>query len=208
MRSLTLLLWLVTATFAVTAAHAQASPIHRCVDAQGHQVFTDRRCVDMQATPTLPPANIPAATAPVGSPAPSAAPQLCAASEDALRQQVVDAFAAHDPNRIAGLMLWTGYSERAVVDDIQSLRSLVQYPLIDIDGGSSPASSEAPDLYDASQPLSSLLATPSSGPRRASAPPTDQLVLVTGAGDGSGSTRETRFSLSRQSGCVWMLPPD
>lgn len=206
MRSLTFLLWLVAAVFAAPPAHAQASAIHRCVDAQGRQVFTDRRCADMQATPALPQPSQPAAAAaaPMASHSPSAAPQLCAASADALRQQVVDAFATHDPNRIAGLMLWTGYSERAVVGDIVSLRDLVKHPLVDIDGGSSPGRAEAPDIYDASQPLSQLLAAPASGTTQA--PPADQLVLVTAAGDGTGGTRETRFSLSRQSGCVWMLP--
>lgn len=204
MRSLTFLPWLVSAVFAAPAAHAQASAIHRCIDAQGHQVFTDRRCADMQATPALPQPSQPAAAAPLASPSPSAAPQLCAANTDALRQQVVDAFATHDPNRIAGLMLWTGYSQRAVVGDIVSLRDLVQHPLVDIDDGSSPEHAEAPDIYDASQPLSQLLAAPANG--TTPAPPADQLVLVTAAGDGTGGTRETRFSLSRQSGCVWMLP--
>lgn len=204
------LIWLLAMLLAAPAVHAQAAgTIHRCVDNQGHQIFTDRHCADMQATPALPPPNVPGATAPTPSRQPSAAPELCAASVGALRQQVVDAFATHDPNRIAGLMLWNGYSQHAVVGDIEALHDLVQQPLIDIDDGSSPPSTEPPDIYDVSRPLTELLAPRDGDPEATdAAPPAAQLVLITGLGHGDGSTRETRFALSRQSGCVWMLPPD
>jgi hypothetical protein len=72
--------------------------------APGTRVFTDRACADLDATPALPQGD----AAPDASPLPGGprSPQLCAATLDELRQQVVDAFAARDPNRLAGLMLW------------------------------------------------------------------------------------------------------
>lgn len=210
MRLLMILACLVVALTATTAAHARQAVIHRCIDAHGQQIFTDRSCADMQATPVLPPATAPGATAPgvtvipgVSPAAPPVDPRFCADSVDLLRQQIVDAFATRDANRLAGLVLWNGYGRQSVIGQIRTLSKLMQHPLIDVDDGSASAPPPAlPGLYDASQPLTQILTPAASLPA-----PAERLVLVTGADGGEGGTRETTFGLARQSGCVWLLPP-
>lgn len=205
MRLLATLTLLMIALPASPLVHArQQGDIRRCVDAQGHQVFTDRSCASMQATPALPAANHPSVPGAVAPALSSRAPQLCAGNVADLRQQIVDAFAVRDPNRIAGLTLWGGYGESGVVAGIRALAELMQHPLLDIRGADpAPAASAPPDLYDASRPLTQILAS-SDNPQAPTG--NDQLTVVTGAGDGSGGTRDTTFGLTRQSGCVWLLP--
>ncbi|WP_114238868.1 DUF4124 domain-containing protein [Dyella sp. C9] len=163
--------------------------IHRCVGADGNPVFTDQPCAALQATPVAS-TPAPASTAAM-SVAPAAAlasppPVLCASSVAALRQSMVDAFATRDPNRLAGLMIWNGYGREAVVSDIRSLGALMQRPLLDI--------GEA----DEDEPA----ATSSAGPPRTNGD--TQLVVRTASDDGSGVPRETRFSVVRRSGCLWL----
>jgi len=102
------------------------TPIHRCIGAGGNPVFTDQPCAALQAAPV---AAAPAETDNGSRDAPST---LCAASPDALRQGVIDAFARRDANRLAGLVLWGGQGHRAAVADIQSLAALVRQPLLDV----------------------------------------------------------------------------
>jgi len=114
-------------------ARAQ-TPIYHCIAADGHPVFTDQPCANLQATPAPPSSGTGAA--------PSLRPPAttCAADAEELRAAVVDAFANRDPNRLAGLILWAGYGEHAAVADIRSLAALMQRPLVGIelpdDGGS------------------------------------------------------------------------
>jgi hypothetical protein len=98
----------------------------------------------------------------------------CAGDVDQLRQAVIEAFASGDANRLAGLMLWTGYGKRAAVADIRSLAELMREPLVDI-----ALSGEDPD--DA-----------------------HELVIRTMPGDGRGDARETRLAIERDAGCLWL----
>jgi hypothetical protein len=120
---------------AATVAHAQ-NPIRRCVDANGRQVFTDQPCASVQATDAVAPAT-PVAAAGLTS----TVPVLCAATRAELRQAIVDAFAARDANRLAGLILWNGGSAGTVAD-IRTLNSLTRQPLLDF--GDAQADDEAP----------------------------------------------------------------
>ena len=180
------------------------SPIHRCVDASGQSVFTDRMCADVQATPALPaPAST---TAPASISAPGAPPPiLCANNLDALKQAVVDAFAAHDPNRLTGLMLWNGYGKGSVVGTTRMLSTLMDRPLLDLDTASSrPSSADA----DPPQTLSENPGTSGTAPPPP-APIDDAKLLVihTSSNDGSGAPHETRLGMTKRSGCLWLLPP-
>jgi hypothetical protein len=204
-----LLLVLLAASIARPPLHAQDAGIRRCVDRAGHQVFTDRACVDLDATPALPGSDT--ATAAPAAPANEDRPaQLCAATPGELRRQIVDAFAARDPNRLAGLMLWDGYSRRGVVEQIRALGVLMQQPLLEVSAdGPARVVQTAPfatDLYDASQPL---------GPQGESSPagsdparPPRAVTLVTGPHDASGASTSTRLALIAQSGCLWLRPAD
>ena len=211
MRPLLLLLLFVLAGLASASVHAQGG-IHRCVDAAGRPVFTDRRCVDLDATPALPTSTPATATANDGNAVPNVAPTLCTADIGELRQQVTDAFASHQANRLAGLMLWDDYGERGAVERIRDLAALVAQPLLDLrDGdpgayavGTPPPPNRA--IYDASRPLAEILAPASTVPATGNgdaAPPS--LTAITATGD--GASEATRFPIERRAGCLWLRPP-
>jgi hypothetical protein len=173
------------------AALAQGA-IHRCVDANGAPVFTDRTCASLHATP-VPPAA-PAGAAPVTT---VAAPSttLCAASMDSLKQAVIKAFAARDPNRLAGLMLWGGYGSHAVVADIRTLGQLMRQPLLGIRlvGGDAPPDGARDE------------AAPASGADGDDATLPSALVVSTAA-EGGGVPQQTYFQVTPRAGCLWLRP--
>ena len=208
---LLLLVWLAT-WLGPRPLHAQDAGIHRCVDHAGHPIFTDRVCADLDAPPALPGDTTGAATPLVDAPPRNEdrSAQLCATTLDELRQQIVDAFAARDPNRLAGLMLWDGYSRRGVVEQIRTLGALMRQPLLDV-GDDSPVrvvqtAPSAAALYDASRPLG--LQEQSSAAELDEMRLPAAITLVTGPEDASGASITTRFALVPQSGCLWLRPAD
>lgn len=156
-------------------AHA-SDVVHRCVDAHGSPVFSDQPCTALAATPLQPPAAASLAT-------PDRVPLAgCAATPAALRQRVIRAFAARDPNQLAGLMVWRGYGRSAAIGDIKSLAALVQQPLISIHFGeddAAPATSTSP-------------------------PATDDDARILRVRTSGAAGRSTRFDVSRQAGCLWL----
>jgi hypothetical protein len=192
MRLLSALLWLLLLTWAAPAV-AQ-NPIHRCVGANGNPVFTDQLCSTLQATPLNPVAKPPGDDSHPAEPMPI----LCAATLGELRQSVIDAFANHDANRMAGLMLWNGYGHGAAVADIRSLSALMRQPLLDLGPPSGPPPTGASSSTD---PFASA-APPTPAPASA------QLVLHTAGNDGSDSPHELRFDIVRHAGCLWLRNTD
>ncbi len=166
--------------------------IHRCVGPEGTPLFTDQPCAALQATPVVPPPRDDVPTAATPNPATAPPPVLCAATVSELRQSMLDAFATHDPNRLAGLMLWGGYGREGVVADIRSLGGLMQRPLLGI-GQADDDAADATGNGDAEGP-----------PRSADPNGERQLVIRTAANDGSGAPHETRFDIVRRSGCLWL----
>jgi hypothetical protein len=178
----------------IAAANAQGD-IHRCVGADGRPVFTDRVCSDVNATPVLPPASA-ATTTPVTTvgPAQQPPPVLCAADEAHLKQAVVDAFAVHNPNRLAGLMLWDGAGQQAVVANIRTFTRLMTRPLVDVDTESASAT------YDEEDGDSSDMTSASTAAHGGA------LVVQTESDDGDGDTETTRFDIIHHAGCLWLRP--
>lgn len=192
-----ILLWLMLLMVPV-CAKAQGG-IHRCMGADGIPVFTDRVCADVNAAPAVP-APAPASSAqsahaPVSSS--QSAAVTCAADLKQLKQAVIDAFAARNPNRLAGLTLWNGDGKEEVVADIRYFIRLMSRPLIEVKSTSDATSDE--DNPSASQ--LSLSAAPSPAPVRGEA-----LLVRTESDDGSGAMAETRFDVVHRSGCVWLQP--
>ncbi len=183
--------------------------IHRCVGPDGNPLFTDQPCAALQATPATDTSAAGAAHA--SSPQEQAIPPpvLCASSVLELRQSVIDAFSRHDPNRLAGLMLWSGYGRQAVVADIRSMNELMQRPLLDVGEtaeATAPAPSESSDMGSLERSLDPPDA--STPPTVPSPPPADrQMVVRTAANDGSGLPHETHFAVVRRSGCLWLRSP-
>lgn len=167
-------LWLLLALLALPAcAH---DTVYRCVDAHGSPVFSDQPCAALAATPVQPAATPDAAASPGG------APPLrgCAASVAELRQRVIAAFAARDPNQLAGLMLWHGYTRHAAIGDIRTLDDLVRAPLVSIHLGDTGAD-ESPSAAGPADDASSL-------------------QVRTGGADG----RSMRFAIEHRAGCLWL----
>ncbi|OOG48090.1 DUF4124 domain-containing protein [Rhodanobacter sp. C01] len=190
--SLTLLAWAVPGM--------TQNPIHRCIGADGNPLFTDQPCSALQGTPVSPPAAASSTTAA------QPLPVLCAANLDELRQSVINAFASRDANRMAGLMLWSGYGRGAVIADIRSLGSAMRQPLLDV----SPAENPGSDNGDRGDPPpdSSSTAPFASNPPANSSPNNNQLVLHTAGMDDSGNPHELRFDIVRHAGCLWLRSAD
>ncbi|MFC5581593.1 DUF4124 domain-containing protein [Rhodanobacter terrae] len=200
MRQSAALLCLVLLAWAAPA-RAQTE-IHRCIGANGGAVFTDQPCAALQATPVGPAATRGNGTPPATAPPPT----LCAASLGALRQSVIDAFASHDANRMAGLMLWSGFGRGTVIADIRSLGELMKQPLLDVDTPDDSASGDkSPAAAIAANDMAAI-APPGTSPD--SIPANAQLVLHTAGNDGSGSSRELRFDVVSRAGCLWLRNPD
>lgn len=98
-------------------AHAQ---IYRCIGAHGEPVFSGQPC---------------------GNPAPSSNSagttdntfgDVCAASPQALRQAIGEAFTTHDVNRLAGLILWRGMDQASARSVLRSLAEWLKQPLAGI----------------------------------------------------------------------------
>jgi hypothetical protein len=192
MRLLSALLWFILLIW--TAPAVAQNPIQRCIGANGSPVFTDQPCAALQAA-SLDPATKPSESSHSPEPPPTT---LCAATLSELRQSVIDAFANHDANRLAGLMLWNGYGHGAAVTDIRALTALMQRPLLDL----SP-SRDSPPAGDGSSADPLAAATAPAPP-----PVSDQLVLHTAGSDGSGSPHELRFDIVRHAGCLWLRNSD
>jgi hypothetical protein len=191
MRSMTFL-WLLL--LLPVCAKAQGD-IHRCMGTNGVPVFTDRVCSDVNATPVMP-ATAPATSAPAPT-APSQPPAVtCAAGLKQLKQAVIDAFAERNPNRLAGITLWSGDGKEEVVAGIRGFSRLMSRPLIEVKSASASG-----DDDDADASALSLSASPNPRPAHDEA-----LIVRTESDDGSGASEETRFNVVRRSGCVWLRP--
>ena len=164
-------------------------------------MFTDRTCADLQATPAV---NRPdGQSSPTQGAPPPPPPILCARDNQQLRQSVIDAFADHDANRLAGLMLWGGYGHRAAVSDIQSLRQAMRQPLLDLNDPDDPAQTPPPADSSASTALDAMPMNRYS-PSTYGAPSVPQLIVHTAGTDGSGNSQELRFDIIQRDGCLWL----
>ena len=172
MRAPALALLLLLSLLACALPARAQDAIHHCVDAQGNPVFTDQPCASQHATPVQAPAAAASAAAP-GLPIPL---QRCASTAAGLRQRVIYAFAARDPNRLAGLMLWHGYGHVSAVDDIRALARLVRQPLLEIHFGDDPGDDPGSSADNGA----------------------DALQLRTLGDD------DARFAVVRQAGCLWL----
>lgn len=168
--------------------------IHRCIGANGNPVFTDQPCAALQATRVNP---APTTTTSQSYQPP---PILCAATVAQLQQGVTEAFAHHDANRMAGLMLWNGYGSSAATADIRSLANLMRQTLLDINLSATSGAVNndlPPPAESGGSPIAPVPLTASS-----------QLVLHTVGNDGPGGPNEQRLDVVRQAGCLWLRNPD
>lgn len=178
------ILCLLALALCAPLAHAQAQPVYRCIGAQGEPVFSGQPCGTPAAQPGQP------ATAQAGGVA-----SACAASPGALRQAIAQAFAAHDVNQLAGLLLWRGMGQASARATLASLGAWLQQPLTGIAVAS--AAGPPPDATPAAAPSTSS-ANPVSA--ASTAPPPPGYVVSTGGVD--GHTRD--FGVTESGGCWWL----
>lgn len=155
-------------------AHAQ---IYRCIGAHGEPVFSGQPC---------------------GSPAPSSSKadatsntfgDVCAASPQALRQAIGEAFTTHDVNRLAGLILWRGMDQASARSTLRSLAEWLKQPL----SGIAVASAAGP-------PFDDTQASPAVTAGDANVPPLAPTGFEISTAD--GATRD--FGIIEFGGCWWL----
>ncbi|WP_340647712.1 DUF4124 domain-containing protein [Pseudoxanthomonas winnipegensis] len=127
-------LLLLPLAFALTAlawsASAQAQAIHRCTDASGVSVFTDRRCEDLGAASRVP-RPLPTIAGEAGD-APARTHLGCPRKLSDLVQRIGAAIAAKDANDLAALYQWNGISDASANRLLDRMEGIVRRPLLDI----------------------------------------------------------------------------
>lgn len=175
--------------------------INHCIGANGGAVFSDQTCAALQATPVGP--GMPTTTASTAGHSKAHLPTQCAASVGSLRQSVIKAFARHDANRLAGLILWEGYNQGSATGELRSLNQLMKESLLDIKIPGTSATNQGPT---AAQSLGGIMLDPfATAATPATGSDGNQLVLQTAGNDGS---QEWRFDLVRRAGCLWLRIAD
>ncbi len=168
-------------------AHAQHDqPVYRCIGPHGEPVFSGQPCGT--------PAPAPGTSASVRGTGFSA---VCATSPEALRQAIARAFAAHDVNQLAGLILWYGMDQGSARTALRSLSAWLKQPLtgIAVTRAAGPPFADA----DSGPPPVTTSGEPASASSVAALPPTS-LDVSTGGVD--GATRD--FGLVESGGCWWL----
>jgi hypothetical protein len=156
-------------------AHAQ---IYRCIGTHGEPVFAGQPCGN-----PMPGSSSAGATD-------NGLANICAASPQALRQAVGDAFANHDVNRLAGLILWRGMDQASARSTLRSLAEWLKQPL----AGIAIASAAGP-------PFTGTQASPVATAGDANAPPLPPTGFEISTAD--GATRD--FGITEFGGCWWLV---
>jgi hypothetical protein len=177
---------LILVTIALGAGGTlRATTVHRCIGEHGEIAFSESRCasgreiagpvdIDVSATTPSTSRRLPAPRAP--------ADPSCAATPDALRDRIAEAFARRDANTLAGVMRWDGVSGGAANARMRELVELTQQPLTGVELGGEAVQASLGD---------------------APAPPPATLVTVRTGGLASGES-EHAFRVTESSGCYWL----
>lgn len=181
------LLGLLLLSWCVPVAGVQ-QPIYRCIGAHGEPVFSGQPCG--------PPAA--AQGPPDGAVQGGGSVSQCAASPQALRQAIADAFTLHDVNRFAGLLVWRGIGQASARTSLQALSQWLRQPLSGIATihANGPPGSDAASAAPAPSGMGGE--APSSG--IASNASVTGFAVSTGGGD--GRTRD--FGVVESGGCWWL----
>lgn len=183
MRWLPQILCLLALAAFAHAAHAQSQPVFRCIGAHGEPVFSGQPC------------GTPAAAVSNDAPAQAGGSSgICAASPQALRQSIADAFTRRDVNRLAGLILWHGMDQSSAHSAMRSLAEWLKQPLAGIT--SAYAAGPPPDDGAASATTTGQPASAAS----VATPAPSGFEISTGGGDGS----RRDFGVVQSCGCWWL----
>jgi len=155
-------------------AHAQ---IYHCIGVHGEPVFSGQPC----GNPAPSSSNADAASNAFGG--------ACAASPRALRQAIGNAFATHDVNRLAGLILWRDLDQASARSTLRSLAEWLKQSLT----GIAIARAAGPPFGGADPPPDA-----STGAANATLQPPTGFEISTA----EGGTRD--FGVTEFGGCWWL----
>lgn len=170
MRALLLLALIIPLLCLARGARAQ---IHRCAGARGEPVYTDQPCGSAELAVSVPSGELDGnddsdtgnVTAGSGSGAPIAA--ICPHSPQQVRDRISIAFNDDNPNALAGLFDWRGFSHKAADARLKEFGRWLKHPLIDVEfsGAVDPSGAQPGDAdYSPADPsgLTVLTQSPSS----------------------------------------------
>lgn len=160
----------------LTCAPLAQAQIYHCIGAHGEPVFSGQPCGN-----PAPASNSIGATS-------NAFGDVCAASPQALRQAIGEAFTSHDVNRLAGLILWRGMDQASARSTLRSLAEWLKQPLTGI-----AMVRTAGSPFDVTAPPPHA----STGDAALSGPPTSFEISTA-----NGATRD--FGITEFGGCWWM----
>lgn len=179
----------------------ESGSLHRCVDAAGGSIFTDRACVSLDAIDT------PQLAAPTRAGARLIAVRSCARSREDLLDGVRSALEIHDVNRLADYYHWTGMDGAEGYRLMDRLDAFSKRPFVD----ARLVSSRAPPVVDAEVDSSGLLSRPSDPgiadldpPRAPLTRAADLLRVDQMRSDRDAAAEVTWFRLRPNAGCWWM----
>ena len=204
-----LLLSLVLAVMAVTAAPPAEAEVRRCALPDGKTIFTDRRCEELGAAERLPRDE-------------SASSGLrrsyrggCARNLQDLFYEVTSAIDGRDANRLASVYHWAGMSSADAYRTLARLDGIAQRPLVDL----VPVTPSEPEPEPSARPtgsthtvapLPSAVATADNLDLPAFEPPVARarrapvaLRVEQTLANGTTPSR-TVFGLRRHLGCWWL----
>jgi hypothetical protein len=157
-------------------AHAQ---VYHCVGVHGEPVFSGEPC----GTPASPRSHATGTHEGLGG--------VCATSPQALRLSITDAFAAHDVNRLAGLILWRGMDQASARASLHALSQWLKQPLIGI-----------AVAYPTGPPPAGIAATPPTSAAGGRDDNLDGAVPTAFEISTRGATRD--FGVIESGGCWWL----
>jgi hypothetical protein len=189
MRALLLLVLAIPLLCFARMAHAQ---IHRCTGAQGEPVFTDQPCgsaelaVNPSSDTLVHTGDADADGAPAdGGGTPIAA--TCPHTPEQVRERINIAFNEDNPNALAGLFDWRGFSRRSADAQLEEFGRWLKHPLVGVEfsSGADPSGAQPDDLDYAPENPSGLT------------------VLTQSPGGFAPDTRS--FAMTQRGGCWWLM---
>lgn len=188
MRVFLLLVLIASPLCFARGAHAQ---IHHCIGAQGEPVFTDQPCGSAELS-----VNVQSDRLDGGDPtnATGAVPDddgariaaTCPRSPQQIRERIAIAFNDDNPNALAGLFDWRGFSHQSADTQLKAFSRWLKRPLIGVEfsGAADPSGAQPGDADY----------TPSD--------PSGLTVLTQMSGEPAPETRS--FGMVERGGCWWL----
>ncbi|MGN6313097.1 MAG: hypothetical protein ACTHMO_04965 [Rhodanobacteraceae bacterium] len=154
--------------------------IHHCIGAQGEPVFTDRPCGSAELAATIPDGKLDRITQAGAVDVRTAA--TCPHSPQQVRERIDVAFNDDNPNTLAGLFDWRGFSRRSANAKLKEFSRWLKHPFVGVEfsGPADPSGARPEDAdYSPDDPSGLVVLTQSPG----SAAPEARSFGMTARGD-------------------------